>query len=269
MEIEVNFLSKRILGRTGLAAGRLGISSSWSAPADAYEEAFEKGCNYFTWGTFIKGRSAEMLRALKNIVAKGHRDNLILSMLTYAHDNFLTRHYLRKGLNLLGTDFTDVLLLGYFSKRPPQRLIDGAVKLKEEGLVKYLGVTSHNRNLIPELAKEGIFDIFHFRYNAAHRGAEKDIFPLIPAENRPGMVSFTATRWKQLLNPKKMPPGEEALTAADCYRFVLSNPDVDICMMGARDRQQMTENLTALDRGPLTHEEMERIRKIGDYLYKN
>ena len=89
----MDFHSRRTLGKTGLESGRLGISSSWSAPAEAYEEAFEKGCNYFTWGTFIKGRSAEMQKALQNIIAKGQRDNLIISMLTYAHDNFLTKHY--------------------------------------------------------------------------------------------------------------------------------------------------------------------------------
>ena len=38
---------------------------------------------------------------------------------------------------------------------------------------------------------------------------------------RPGTVSFTATRWGKLLDPKKMPSGEKPLTAADAYRFVL------------------------------------------------
>ncbi|NIM10988.1 MAG: hypothetical protein GTO45_03290 [Candidatus Aminicenantes bacterium] len=56
----MNFKEKITLGRTGLKTGRLGISSSFGAPAQAFEEAFEKGCNYFTWGTFIKGRSSEI-----------------------------------------------------------------------------------------------------------------------------------------------------------------------------------------------------------------
>ena len=73
----------------------------------------------------------------------------------------------RSSLRILGTDHADVLLLGYHDKRPPQRLIDRAVRMKEQGLVRFLGVTSHNRKLFPELAKEGIFDVFHVRYNAA------------------------------------------------------------------------------------------------------
>jgi hypothetical protein len=46
----MNFNNKTVLGKTGLMTGRLGISSSFGASAQAYEEAFERGCNYFTWG---------------------------------------------------------------------------------------------------------------------------------------------------------------------------------------------------------------------------
>jgi len=52
----MTFSQQTTLGRTGLKVGRLGISSSFGAPAMALEEAFERGCNYFTWSTFIKGR---------------------------------------------------------------------------------------------------------------------------------------------------------------------------------------------------------------------
>ena len=45
----MTFNENRILGKTGLEVGRLGISSSFGAPAKAYEEAFERGCNFFTW----------------------------------------------------------------------------------------------------------------------------------------------------------------------------------------------------------------------------
>jgi hypothetical protein len=33
------------LGQTGINVGRLGVSASYGAPAEAFEEAFEKGCN--------------------------------------------------------------------------------------------------------------------------------------------------------------------------------------------------------------------------------
>ena len=67
----MNFKEKITLDRTGLKAGRLGIASSFGAPAEAYEAAFERGCNYFTLGTFIKGRSSPMKKAISNIFKKG------------------------------------------------------------------------------------------------------------------------------------------------------------------------------------------------------
>jgi aryl-alcohol dehydrogenase-like predicted oxidoreductase len=262
----MNFQEKIQLGKTGLMVNRLGIASSYSAPAAAYEEAYERGCNYFTWGSFIKGRSRELKKAMRNIIAKGVRDKLVISFLNYSHSRFLTERSVMRGLRLLGTDYVDVFLLGWYMKAS-KRWIDGALKLKERGIVKAVGITSHNRPLFPELAKEGIFDIFHVRYNAANSGAEQDVFPHLDPDTKPGIVVFTATKWGQLLDQKKMPEGYTAPTAADCYRFVLSNPNVDVCMMGAKNIEQMRENLNAINLGPLSEEEMNRMRKIGDYVY--
>jgi aryl-alcohol dehydrogenase-like predicted oxidoreductase len=188
-------------------------------------------------------------------------------MLTYAHIAWLTEHFFVKGLNAANLEYADVLLLGWFPKRPPQRLIDGALRLKEKGLVRFIGLTSHNRKLFPELGREGLFDVFHIRYNAAHRGAETETFPHLTGEDRPGVVSFTATDWQKLLKSNRMPPGEKPLTAPECYRFALSHPVVDVCMMGARSMDQMHENLGVLDQGPLNEEEMARVRKIGKHVY--
>ena len=263
----MSFHKKIILGKTGLSVGRLGISSSFGAPTQALEEAFEKGCNYFTWGAFIKGRSSQMRKAIINITASGRRDNLVIGMLTYAHNAFLTERFFLKGLKDAGLDHADVLLLGWFPKRPSQRILDGAMKLKGKGLVRHIGLTGHKRKLFPILAEEELFDVFHIRYNPTHRGAETDIFPHLKSDSRPGVVSFTATDWRKLLNPRKMPPGVKALSAGECYRFVLSHPAVDVCMMGAKNIEQMRDNLKVLDTGPMTEEELIRIRKIGDFVY--
>ncbi len=44
-------------------------------------------------------------------------------------------------------------------------------------------------------------------------------------------------------------------------------PDVDICMTGPGSLAQMQEALTALDRGPLSDDEMLRVKAIGDYVH--
>ena len=47
-----------VLGRTGLKVGRLGLASGYGAPAEAFEEGFERGCNYWTWGTVVTSHTA-------------------------------------------------------------------------------------------------------------------------------------------------------------------------------------------------------------------
>jgi hypothetical protein len=136
------FHSPTTLGTTGISVGRLGVASSYRAPPEAYEEAFEAGCNYFTWGSFIRGRSRDFMTAAQSLFAQGHRSRVVLGILTYAHSAFLTETFLKRGLKKLGTDYADVLLLGYFSRRPPQRVLDGAVKLREVGMVRAIGITS-------------------------------------------------------------------------------------------------------------------------------
>ncbi|MGD9042876.1 MAG: hypothetical protein PVG06_04140 [Desulfobacterales bacterium] len=252
------------LGQTGLKVGRLGVSASYGAPAEAFEEAFEKGCNYFYWGS---KRKSGMRQAITNICRKGKRDELVVLIQSYSRSSFLMEVFLKNALKSLDIESADVLLLGWHKRRPSQRMLDKCFELKAKGIYRYLAISSHNRSLFPLLARENVFDIFHLRYNAAHRGAESEVFDQFNAQERPGIVSYTATRWGQLLNPKKVPAGEKPLSASDCYRFVLSNPNVDICMCGPRDRSQMQEALRSLESGPLSEDELEWMRKIGDYVH--
>ena len=261
-----DFNTQVTLGRTGLKVGRLGISSSYGAPAEAFLEAFERGCNYFVLGSFIKGRSGEMIRAIREISRQGKRDKLVVCLMEYTHSRMIGRPHFYKGLKKMGLDYVDVLMLGYYSSRPRKQVMDLAIGLKDAGAVRHLALSGHNRKLFPTLL-ESTIDIFQVRYNAVNSGAEEDVFPYCGGAYRPGIIAYTATRWGQLLNEKKMPPGEKPLTAGECYRFVLSHPAVDLCMTGVRSLEMMRENLRVLDSSPLTSEEMERVRRIGNHLY--
>jgi len=64
-----------------------------------------------------------------------------------------------------------------------------------------------------------------------------------------------------------MPPGETPLSARDCYRFALSNPNVDLVLCGPANAEQMDEAISALVAGPLEQEERQRIERIGTYVY--
>ena len=255
-----------ILGKTGLKVGRLGVAASYGAPTGAYEEAFEKGCNYFYFGS--GRRRAGMKQAIRNLCRKGKRDKIIISLHTYARNGVLIKPVIMRRLRTLGLEQADILLLGFHNSRPFQFLLDQALKMKDQGLFRFIGMSGHNRSLFPDMINEGLFDLFHVRYNAAHRGAETEVFPCLKKDDGPGIVTYTATRWGHLLKQEKMPAGESPLSAGDCYRFVLSNPAVDVCLCGPGDIHQMREALKALEFGPLSSDETTRIREIGDYVHQ-
>ena len=148
-------------------------------------------------------------------------------------------------------------------------LIEGEAEWLEAGKVRFLAMSGHNRTTHGKVAAmtDTPIDILMVRYNAAHTGAERDVFPHLPAERRPGVTSYTATRWGQLLKQRKMPPGERPLTAVECYRFVLSNPDVDLCFTGPGNEAEMNEAQQTLEEGPMSAVELERVRRIGDHVH--
>ena len=253
------------LGRTGFKVGRLGVAASYGAPAEAFEEAFEKGCNYFYLGS---GRHRSgMKKAIRNLVAKGMRDKLVIAIQTYARLGIITDALFTRTLKGLGIEYADALILGWHNSQPFAMLEHFAAKMKTKGRCRFIGMSGHNRPLFAELNQKNFYDLFHVRYNPAHRGAETEIFPKISGPDRPGIVSYTATRWGQLLDSKNTPKGRTALNASDCYRFVLSNPGVDICMCGPKNVNQMRGALQALHLGPLNHEEMEKVTAVGDHVH--
>ncbi|MCP4152135.1 MAG: aldo/keto reductase [bacterium] len=260
-----NFKEHVSLGRTGFKVSRIGIASGYGAPADAIEKAYhEHGVNYFYWSS---PRSSKMKTALTHL-AKTEREKMVVVLQSYDHSGILTPRSVNKGLKALNIEYADVLLLGWYNYFP-KRVVETALKLKEQGKIRAIALSGHNRKLFGKLAADpqSPIDVFMCRYNAVHRGAEKDIFPFLPQENKPGITIYTATCWRKLLDAKKMPNGERPLTAAECYRFVLSNPNVELCMSGPSSLQQMEESVKALDQGPLSPEEMERIKGIGDHIY--
>jgi aryl-alcohol dehydrogenase-like predicted oxidoreductase len=140
-------------------------------------------------------------------------------------------------------------------------------KLREEGKVRLLGASIHDRPRAGRLARDSILDLLMIRYNAAHPGAEEDIFPHL-AVRRPAVVAYTATSWRKLLRSPRGWTGSVP-TAGDCYRFCLTGPHVDVVLTGPRSAAELRENLAAMDKGPLSDTEMEEMRAFGRAVRRN
>jgi len=253
---------RAVLGRTGVDVCRLGLASSYGAPAACVEQAFDHGVNYFYWGSLRRKPFGDGLRRLAS-----RRERFLLVLQSYSRVGALVGPSVERALQTLRFDYADVLLLGLWNGAVPRRILEACRKLRERGLVRRLALSTHHRPLIARLAADSEFDIFHVRYNAVHRGAERDVFPHLPPQDPPGLVSFTATCWRQLLGHKRIPADVTVPSAADCYRFVLTQPKVNICMTGPAGTAQLQQALEALRRGPMPEEQLAWMRRVGDSIY--
>ena len=77
----------------------------------------------------------------------------------------------------LGRTYVDILCLAWWNSLPPDRLIDRALELQAKGKVRQLMVSCHERSVFASSIADGRFDALMVRYNAAHPGPEREVFP--------------------------------------------------------------------------------------------
>ena len=265
-KVAENFLHTT-LGSEGLKIHRLGLSASHRPGKKTIYRALDEGLNFF----FFFRIDRQMIAVLKDVFRQNRKN---FAVATGAFNVRLGRPNLRrvleKRLRQLGTDYLDIFL--FLGVMKPKHLRDDVkeelVKLKEEGKIKAVGISTHDRCLAGELAKERELDVLMIRYNAAHRGAEQDIFPFLH-ERRPAIVSYTATRWGHLLErPQGWPKDGPVPTAGLCYRYVLSNPSVHVCLTAPSRLEQFDSNLTEIRKGPLSAEEMTFMNDFGSAVHR-
>jgi predicted aldo/keto reductase-like oxidoreductase len=156
-------------------------------------------------------------------------------------------------LRELNTDYVDVLTFYYVETAgewqqiiAPGGSLDYCRQARQQGKVRLLGVTSHQRPLAADMATSGLLDLLMIRYNAAHRGAERDIFPVTDPLGLP-VICYTCLRWGTLLQTTpEDPPGWQVPRAPAWYRFVLQNPSITVALTAPANRAELDEDLTVL-----------------------
>ncbi len=238
---------------------RLGLATNYGLREDGIEAALDRGLNYLFW---TRG-SRRFTKPARAALARDRERYVVAAGPTFGFLRGNVRAGAERALKAMGTDYLDVYQLYWLGKMSAwtEGTIDELRKLKEEGKVRALGVSIHDRERAGKLAADSPLDLFMIRYNAAHPGAEKDIFPHL-AKRKPAVVAYTATDWRRLLKAPRGWKGKVP-SAGDCYRFCLSNSHVDLTLSGPASIKQLDENLKALEKGPLDAAELAWMREFG------
>ena len=247
---------------------RLGLATRGNAAVDqaGVEHAIERGINYLNWC----GHRDGMRDAIRALGCK--RGDVVLAVQFEARRADDARHELESLLSDLHTDYIDVVTFYYVESRAEWEEIhsDGGAwnylnEQKQAGTVRMIGLTTHQRKLASAWAVSRRLDMLMVRYNAAHRGAEGDAFPVIAELGLP-VVTFTGLRWRALLKPTASdPPGFAPPPAADWYRFCLADPRVSVVLTAPGTRAQLDANLRLLeDWRPPDESTMRLLRAHGD-----
>ncbi len=208
------------------------------------------------------------------------------------------RRSVEESLRLLRRDYIDVLFI-HEPDRPRQydwwtdHEFHGPVndlldELKAEGVIRFSGVGGTTAYELAPILATGRYDVVltAFNYSPLWREAAIAVLPeakrqgigvIIGSPLQQGALARrydeeirSGARW---LSPPRREQYRRLYALVDevdiplpelGYRFVLSNPDVSMTLMGARSQAEVEANVQAVEKGPLPADLLARIQGIAD-----
>ncbi|MFB6135531.1 MAG: aldo/keto reductase [Halobacteriaceae archaeon] len=221
---------------------------------EAIRRALELGVNYFdTAPGYGDGTSEELFG---EALADEDEDDVFVATKVDLGDRDHVRSSVEASLDRLRRDRIDLLQVHGSSYSPAEveTVLEGGTlaemeALREEGKVGYLGFTSEDNNpAVYDLLDRGTFDALQLNYNLIFQHPyvpDRPFGTLFEAEDRGlGTVTMRTTTsgifqsWVEEVNPDNEFDYTPAL-----IQFVLSNPLVDVALVGMRTAEIVEENV--------------------------
>ncbi len=263
------------LGRTGVTVSRLGFGGAPAGLANyladytpedreqraaviqALQRAVELGVTYFdTAPAYGQGAS----EAIYGEALAGLGDSIFVATKIVPTDTDV-RASVEGSLERLQRDRLDLLQIHGSSYRKEQAdallapggMVSQMEALRDEGLIRFLGFTTEDNNpAVYRFIESGRFDVMQLCYNLLYQHPAEWTRPfgtMFDAEaQQMGVVTMrTVTsgllqRWIQWANPDNTFDYTPAL-----LQFVLSNPMVDVALVGMRDVEILEANVRIVD----------------------
>ena len=183
------------LGKTGLKVtknsfGCLPIQRVSKEVAVALlSDAYNYGINYFDTARGYSDSEEKMGIAFEHV-----RKNIIISTKTMAKDATTFWKHLDESLANLRTDYIDILQFHNpsFVPRPNDEsgLYDAMLQAKEQGKIRYIGITNHRIEVAKEAVLSGLYDTLQFPFNYLATDEEVKLVKLCKQQN----VGFIAMK---------------------------------------------------------------------------
>jgi predicted aldo/keto reductase-like oxidoreductase len=234
----------RTLGRTGMKITVVSFGAMLTPEPEVLRIAFDHGVNYVdTARGYMGGRNEEIVgKALKGV-----RDKVYVATKTPSRSREDIFRDVETSLKSLGTDHIDVLQLHSLKNR--KRMYDPETRevlarLKEQGKVRFFGVTTHSNQaeVLDALVedRDRFFDVALVAYNFT---SGRDIGEAIGRAARAGIgiVAMKTQAGGYVTEAAgTVSPHQAAL------KWVLRNPDVAAAIPGMRDMAELKEDIAVM-----------------------
>ena len=286
-----------------LALGGLFVSSvggEYDQAKLAIDRALELGINYVDTAPSYANSEEVLGKALKGVKTPFILSTKLggLPKPFKPQDKDCLMKSVKRSLRLLKRDHVDILMI-HEPDRPGQYNwwsdpvnFDGPVmevldELKRQGVIRFTGIGGTTAYEMAHIIKTGKFDVLltAFNYSLLWREAEREVLPaardmgmgiVVGSPLQQGALSRrfddqvrNGARW--LSSPRRaqyialydfldevgMPIAEMAM------RFVISNPDIACTLTGARSREEVEQNVAAIEKGPLSPDILQRLDEIA------
>lgn len=284
----MTFLETTQLGNTGVEVSRLGFGGAPAGLAQylddydptrdadrdgviaAIQRAEELGVTYFDTAPGYGGGAGE---SIYGEALEGSRARVFLAT-KVSGDVEDVRASVEQSLKLLRTDHVDLVQI-HGNSYPDEQVADilgsgGMLEqlegLKSEGLTRHVGFTSEDNNAaVFQFIASGRFDVMQISYNLLHQHPAEWTRPfgsLFEARDAGvgtvTMRTLTSGIFQKWV--KTVRPDDNFDYAPSLLQFVLSNPLVNVALVGMRTVDEVEQNVaTANDlSGRVDHEELHR-----------
>jgi len=237
-------LSYRTLGKTGLKVTSVGFGCMITSDPSVVARGLDMGITYFdTARGYQKGNNERMVGA----VLKGSRDKIVLSSKSEATTKAEAMAHLETSLKEIGTDHLDIWYMHArdSADKITDECVDAWTTAKQQGKIRFIGVSSHNPNAIVDRVLEvGKFEVVLSTYNFTV-GTRNDATYKRLTDTGIGLVGMKVMAAAGRRGGQQAPPPPAGRHLA-ALKWVLKNPVFSTTIPSMTDVDQLAVNLRAM-----------------------